>query len=95
MNILKKVLLVGVSVASLAFMAGCSYGPGLISSVDVKPEEAKIGKAACRSIFFIPFGKCTIGKAAENGKLSQIQSVDYKYFNILIYSSKTVEVRGK
>ncbi|WP_158656997.1 TRL domain-containing protein [Helicobacter aurati] len=57
----------------------------------------KQSKAACRSIFFIPvsFGKCTIGKAAENGGLKQIQSVDYKYFNILIYSSKTVEVRGK
>lgn len=92
---MKKVFLGGIMGLAM-LMTGCSYGPGLISNAEVKPNEAKIGKAACRTILFsIPFGKCTIAKAVENGGLTQIQSVDYKYFNILIYSSKTVEVRGK
>lgn len=77
-------------------MTGCSYGPGLVTGVEVNPKDAKIGTAACRRILFlIPIGKCTISQAVKNGGLSQIQSVDYKYFNVGFYSSKTVEVRGK
>ncbi|WP_082942655.1 MULTISPECIES: TRL domain-containing protein [unclassified Helicobacter] len=40
-------------------------------------------------------GKCTVGKAIENGGLTQVQAVDYKAFYTFIYNSSTVEVRGK
>lgn len=37
MNILKKVVVIGFGALSLVFV-GCSYGPGLLSSVEVNPE---------------------------------------------------------
>lgn len=95
MKLLKK-LAVASLIALPLFVSGCWYKPLNITGVEVKPEEAKYGTARCVWILgFGPFGKCTIGKAAENGKITAIQSADTKYLFLGVYMSKVLEVRGK
>ena len=95
MNIVKKILATGFSAALMLGVTGCWYKPINITGVDVKPDEVKVGTSKCVYIFFFPIGKCTMGEAVKNGGLTQVQTADIKYFNILFYGSKTVEVRGK
>ncbi len=57
----------------------------------------KVGESQAKSILgLVGIGDASIGAAMEDGNISQIQSVDYKFKNILgIYATTKVIVRGK
>ncbi len=78
-------------------MADCAvYTPLQATNAEVPLAESKKGIASCRSFFWlIKIGKFTIAEAIEDGKITQIQSVDREYFNIWFYSSSKVTVQGK
>ena len=101
---MKKFSLV-LGIAALLLFSGCAT----TSPVGALYTEAKLpitatssadaskeGEATCTSILgLIAVGDCSIETAAENGKITNIKSVDKKVFSILgIYSTYTTVVKG-
>lgn len=93
----KIVSLIFAITLGVMVMTGCAvYTPLQATNAEVPPAESKKGVASCRSFFgLVKIGKCTIAEAIEDGKITQVQSVDREYFNILFYKSSTIIVRGK
>ena len=103
-----KTLLGGVLVFSLS---GCIVAPvvpavGWIYSdfkapMDIDMNQtavgSKSGTAMSKSfVGAVALGDCSIKTAAENGGITTIESVDYKYFNVLgVYQEFTTIVHGK
>ncbi len=83
------------SVMLLALLASCSMtSPVSVSSNSV---GRKSGKACVKHLFgFIPLGDTgiTIAKAAKNGGISKVSSVDYSYTNYLLLSKSCTMVNG-
>ena len=57
----------------------------------------KTGRATAHSVLhLVAWGDASVGAAANNGDISTINYVDYRYFNVLgVYSSYTTVARGK
>ena len=91
---MKKIFAIASLALGLAFMSCTSYRPvsAATGTVGVKHGEAK----AARLFGFIPLGSnCSMLKAAQNGGIEHIATVDQKYFWFLgIYTSVTTIVTG-
>ncbi len=87
------------TITSLLFilicLSSCSfYGPVAVSSNEV---GRKLGKACVKHLFgLIPMGSTdiSIAKAAHNGGISKISSVDSSYSNYLFMSKRCTHVNG-
>ncbi|TQR61308.1 TRL-like family protein [Campylobacter troglodytis] len=56
----------------------------------------KTGEASCTSILgLVAMGDCSVSKAAENGSISNIQTVDFKVNNFFgLFGTYTTTVKG-
>lgn len=91
---MKKIFAITTVVATLALSACSSYRPIAAASGEV---GAKRGEATAATLFgFIPLSvNNSMLKAAENGGIKHVGTVDQKYFSFLgIYSSVTTIVTG-
>ncbi|WP_294428807.1 TRL domain-containing protein [uncultured Treponema sp.] len=92
---MKKLFTIATAVLALAFISCASYrpvaaGPGKVGS--------KHGEATSANLLgFIPLGgDNTMLRAAQNGGIEHIATVDQKYFSLLgIYTSVTTIVTGE
>ncbi len=91
---MKKLLTAGTLALALAFTSCTSFAPLAAGAGEV---GVKKGEATAATILgFIPVTKdCTILKAAQNGGITHIATVDVKHFSFLgLYNSSTTIVTG-
>ncbi|WP_104751090.1 TRL-like family protein [Helicobacter salomonis] len=102
---LRVAKLAGVGACAGILMAGCASMPQPVGSLFTEvslpvygtdAKASKTGEASCTSILgLIAFGDCSVAKAAKEGHISEIKSVDRKVMNILgIYGRYTTIVKG-
>lgn len=98
-----------ICIFSILAFVGCAapYSGGMLfsdySALNCAPADdsgltpgAKVGEASMVNYLgWIAMGDASIAKAAENGSISKIQTVDYKYNSILgIINTTTTIVTG-
>ncbi|MBR0099014.1 MAG: hypothetical protein IJP90_04800 [Treponema sp.] len=91
---MKKLFAIATVALGLAFMSCSSYRP---VSAGAGTVGAKHGEATAAKLFgFIPLSSDnTMLKAAQNGGIEHIATVDQKYFSFLgLYTSVTTIVTG-
>ena len=91
---MKKLLAAASLALALSLTACTSFTPLAAGSGEV---AVKHGEASQATLFgFIPLStNCTILKAAQNGGIKHIATVDIKHFSFLgLYNSKTTIVIG-
>jgi hypothetical protein len=93
--------------ALVAFLAGCATTlpcGAIITDTTLPVSSAsgeitynKVGTSKCRSILgLVAWGDASIKAAAENGKVTKVQSVDFKSDGIFgVYGKYTTGVYGK
>lgn len=101
----KLVLALGFG-GAIALFTGCgalgAYNGALYTDVNTPlaatsaSGASKEGKATCSNILgLIALGDCSVNKAAQEGSISQIKSVDSKVWSILgLYTTSTTIVKG-
>ena len=84
--------------ALLALFALSACAPNYISGQATGTARPhKVGKAKCVNVlYFFDFGDCTILKAAKNGEIEDISTVDFVSSGIkYIYTIRTTIVSGE
>lgn len=79
-------------------LAGSIYSDGVKSPIAATSNEigTKVGTATAQSILGISYGDASIQKAAQNGSITKVATVDYKVTNILgLYVEATTVVKGE
>ena len=86
--------LMGALFLAFALNACTTFGPYTATS---NPVGNKKGQACYSSIFGIPLGglDVSIYKAAKNGGIKKISTVDTETFFALIYNKRCTIVRGR
>lgn len=95
---LHKFFAVLVASSSIAFLAGCYSTPimpptGVIFSNIEAPESLSIagqdlgtrrGAASCKALLGIAaWGDCSVKAAADDGGITRVKQLDYKFMNVL------------
>ncbi len=64
--------------------------------MDHKPVHRNYGESSSLSVLMLfAFGDASVTRAAENGRLSTIDNVEYSYLNVLyIYQQFTIRAYG-
>ena len=89
---IKRVLLNSSLIATLILMTGCAYpNPpiGLITAVQYPHVQActsgeigsKTGKSSVTMILFISAGDASVRKAANNGGITKIKTIDHQFLS--------------
>ncbi|WP_104695629.1 TRL-like family protein [Helicobacter salomonis] len=101
---LRVAKLAGVGACAGILMAGCASPfpvgnlfTGVKLPVSGNGESgSKTGEASCGSILgLFAFGDCSVEKAAKEGGIKTIKSVDRKVFNVIgLYGHYTTIVKG-
>jgi len=101
-----KTLALAFAVAALAVLTGCATAipNGLVytgvqlpvSNSDGSTSFTKTGESASKSVLgLVTWGDGSIQKAASNGSITKVRTVDYKAMNVLgIYGKYTTKVYG-
>ena len=93
-------LFVGCVVAPVVPPLGSIYSD-IKAPIDIDMNQTaaspKSGEATTTSIFgLVSWGDASIQEAAKNGGITTIESVDYRYFNVLsVYQTFTTIAHGK
>lgn len=93
---MKKTVTTFAAIFAIAILAACSSTRPICATSN--PVGEKVGKAtAARILCFIPISAdAGIQKAAKNGDITKISTVDMKTFWIpLLYSSVTTVITGE
>lgn len=64
-------------------------------SIPGAKKAPKIGRATCSSVLgIVNWGDCSVEKAMENGKISNVTYADWEKKWIVVYGTKTLRVHG-
>ena len=84
-----------VAVMAVVF-AGCSSATTpFATNIEVKANEARHGESVCRWVFGIRYKDCSVDEAIKKAGITQVQTINYDFFNSWFYNSQTISVRGK
>ena len=92
---MKKLLVVVVALATL-FIVGCTTVAPMTATSN--PLGSKVGEAKGTYLFGIPLGftmDMGIQKAAQNGGITKISTVDLKVKNLVVLTTITTVVTGE
>jgi hypothetical protein len=100
---MKKIFFLSI-LSTIITSCAASFGPqgvvyygrevALTSHNDIKP--LKTGKSCLDSyISLVTVGDASVLKAKENGKITKVASVSYKFDNYLVYARYCTIVRGE